>query len=126
MVVDWAGGLGGEGRSLTLAAESGRTGAIQLFGDIGNSGRMSLTDPRRGERLELMVDPAEVPQAGVWIKARGWAPPGRAPYYNLALQPCIGSPEDLPEAVRWGTARTLSPGEEYRWAVEVWLRDESD
>jgi hypothetical protein len=124
MVVDWAGGLGGEGRSLTLTSGSGW--AAQLVGDIGGSGRMSLTDPRRGERLELIVDPAEVPQAGVWINALGWAPPGRTPYYNLALQPCIGSPEDLLEAVRWGTARTLSPGEEYRWGVEVWLRDESD
>lgn len=124
MVVDWAGGLGGEGRSLTLSSESGW--AAQLFGEVGSSGRMSLTDPRRGERLELVVDPIEVSQVGVWINARGWAPPGRTPYYNLALQPCIGAPDDLTEAVRWGTARTLSPGDEYGWGVEVWLRDEGD
>ncbi len=121
MVVDWAAELGGEGQSLTLSSES-----AELFGDVGSSGRMSLTDPRRGERLELVVDPMEVPQVGVWINAHGWAPPGRTPYYNLALQPCIGAPDDLTEAVRWGTARMLSPGEECGWGVEVWLRDEGD
>jgi hypothetical protein len=124
MMADWLGGLRGEGRSLILSAESGW--AIQLFGDVGTSGRLSLTDPRRGERFELVVNPAEVAQAGVWINARGWAPPARTPYYNLSLQPCIGSPEDLPGAVRRGSARTLSPGEEYRWGLEVWLRDEND
>jgi hypothetical protein len=126
MAVDWANGLGGAGRSVTLASESRWGWAIKLFGDIGGSGQMSLTDPRRGERLELVVDPMEVPQVGVWLNARGWAPPGHTPYYNLALQPCIGAPDDLTQAVESGTAQTLSPGEERRWGVEVWLRDEGD
>jgi len=86
---------------------------------------MSLTDPRRGERLELIVDPMEVPQVGVWINSRGWAPPGRTPYYNIALQPCIGAPDHLSDAVqKWRTARMLASGEECRWGVEVWLREE--
>jgi galactose mutarotase-like enzyme len=124
MIVDWASGLRGEGRSLTLPTESGW--AAKLFGDVGSSGRMSLTDPSQGERLELVVDPMEVPQVTVWINARGWAPPGRTPYYNVALQPCIGAPDHLTEAVQWGTARMLSPGEECRWGVEVWLREEGE
>ena len=53
---------------------------------------------------------------------RGWAPPGRKPYYNLALEPCIGAPDSLDAAVReWGTAQTLAPGEEREWEVEVAL-----
>jgi len=126
MTVDWASELGGQGRSLSLPSDGGWV--LKLFGDIGHSGHMSLIDPRRGERLELVVDPVEVPQVGVWINARGWAPPGRGrtPYYNLALQPCIGAPDDLTEAVESGTARTLSPGEERGWGVEVWLREEAD
>jgi len=122
MIVDWASGLEGEGRTLTLPPESGW--AAKLLGDIGSSGRMSLTDPRRGERLELIVDPMEVPQVGLWINAGGWAPPGRTPYYNIALQPCIGAPDSLAEAAQSGTARMLTPGEECHWGVEVWLRDE--
>jgi galactose mutarotase-like enzyme len=96
--------------------------ALKLFGDVGPEGAMGLTDPRQGERLELRVRPDEVPQVGVWINCRGWAPPGRRPYYNLGLEPCIGAPDRLVDAVAsWGTAPTLSPGEERHWMVEVRL-----
>ena len=84
---------------------------------------MILTDSRRGERLEMIVQPDQVPQVGIWINCRGWAPPGRAPYYNLALEPCIGAPDRLDIAVQeWHTAQMLQPGEEREWSVKAFLR----
>ena len=119
-VVSWAGAIGGERDRFVFPEQGGW--AAKLFGDIGAEGRLALTDPRRGERLELRVRPDEVPQVGVWINCAGWAPPDRRPYYNLALEPCIGAPDRLDQAVgEWGTFRTLAPGEERSWAVEVWL-----
>jgi galactose mutarotase-like enzyme len=98
--------------------------AAKLFGDVGVQGRVSLTDPRKGERLEFVVPPEEVPQVGIWINCRGWAPRGRTPYYNLALEPCIGAPDRLDTAAEdWKTAQTLGPGEERRWSLEVRLPD---
>jgi hypothetical protein len=97
-VVSWPGAIGGDGARFTFHAEGGW--AVKLFGDLAGEGRMILTDPRRGERLEMMVQPTQVPQVGVWINCRGWAPPGRTPYYNLALEPCIGAPDRLDIAVR--------------------------
>ena len=119
-VVSWPGAVGGHPDSFTLPA-SGHW-ALKLFGDVGPDGRMALTDPREGERLELVVRPEEVPQLGLWINCEGWAPAGRRPYYNLGLEPCIGAPDRLADAVEsWGTAQTLAPGEERRWALEVRL-----
>ena len=87
---------------------------------------MVVTDPRLGERLEMVVRREEVPQVGVWLNCRGWAPRGKRPYYNLAIEPGIGAPDALEEAVRsWGAFRTLSPGEETGWEVEVWLPEVS-
>jgi galactose mutarotase-like enzyme len=98
--------------------------AVKLFGDVGASGRMILTDPRGGERLEIQVRAEEVPQVGIWINNRGWAPQGLQPYSNLALEPAIGAPDSLEEAVRdWKTAQTLAPGEERSWGLEVRLLD---
>jgi galactose mutarotase-like enzyme len=95
---------------------------VKLFGDVGPSGRMALVDPRRGERLEMRVHHEDVPQVGIWINNRGWAPAGRQPYANLALEPAIGAPDSLEDAVRdWRTAQTLDPGEERTWALEVRL-----
>jgi galactose mutarotase-like enzyme len=122
-VVSWAGGIGGEAGRFTFPEPTGW--ALKLFGDIGSSGRMALTDPRRGERLEMVVRPEQVPQVGVWINCAGWAPAGRTAYYNLALEPCIGAPDRLDDAVRdWGTAQVLTPGEEREWGIDVWLHEE--
>ena len=121
--VSWPQAFGGESDRFTFPEDGGW--ATKVFGEVGAEGRMVLTDPRRGERLELVVRPEEVPQVGLWINCRGWAPPGRTPYYNLALEPCIGAPDRLDLAVtEWHTAQTLYPGEERAWSLEVWLPDE--
>jgi galactose mutarotase-like enzyme len=103
------------------------TWAAKLFGDVGRQGRLTLVDSRRGERLEFIVNAQEIPQVGMWINCRGWAPSGRSPYYNLGLEPCIGAPDRLDiAAAEWKTAQTLHPGEERRWSLEVRLVDPAD
>lgn len=121
--VSWPGAIGGDASRFTFPENGGW--AIKAFGDLGPEGRMTLTDPRRGERLEFVVPREEVPQVGLWINCRGWAPPGRTPYYNLGLEPCIGAPDRLDLAVtEWHTAQTLHPGEERAWSLDVRLLDE--
>ena len=123
--VRWPDAFGGEADGFTFPVDGGW--ATKVFGDVGPDGRMVIIDPRRGERIELVVRPEEVPQVGLWINCRGWAPPGRQPYYNLALEPCIGAPDRLDLAVsEWHTAQTLSPGQERVWSLDARLPDKSD
>jgi galactose mutarotase-like enzyme len=124
-VISWPGALGGDSGGFTFPEAGGW--AAKLFSDLGAQGRLRLTDPRQGERLEFLVNPVNVPQVGIWINCGGWAPAGRTPYYNLALEPCIGAPDRLDLAVlEWSTAQTLHPGEERRWSVDLRLLDEAD
>ncbi|MFL5403567.1 MAG: hypothetical protein ACJ8BF_12190 [Gemmatimonadales bacterium] len=119
-VIRWSDAVGGSGERFTFPASD--NWAAKLFGDLGPGGRATLTDPRRGERLEFAVQPTEVPQLGIWINCRGWAPPGRIPYYNLALEPCIGAPDRLDLAQEeWHTAQILQPGEARQWSMELRL-----
>jgi galactose mutarotase-like enzyme len=119
-IVSWPGAIGGRADTFTFPENGGW--AVKLFGDISGEGRLTLTDPRRNELLEILVNSSEVPQVGLWINCRGWAPTGRSPYYNLGLEPCIGAPDRLDLAVEeWRTAQTLHPGEERQWSVEVRL-----
>jgi galactose mutarotase-like enzyme len=123
-VIDWPSALGGDESGFTLP-EDGRW-AAKLFADF-KEGHATLTDPRRGETIEFRVNPQLVPQVGVWINCGGWAPSGRTPYYNLALEPCIGAPDRLDVAVQdWKTAQTLHPGEERQWSLQVRLVDPND
>jgi galactose mutarotase-like enzyme len=122
-IVSWPGAIGGEADQFTFPETGGW--AVKVFGDVTAATRMVLTDPRRGERLEFRVRAEEVPQVGIWINCGGWAPQGRTPYYNLALEPCIGAPDRLDLAVGdWHTAQTLHPGEVREWGIEVRLSDD--
>ncbi|HEU4569731.1 MAG TPA: hypothetical protein VFS07_04110 [Gemmatimonadales bacterium] len=99
--------------SWAVPAEGGWS--AKLYADIGPSGVAVLTDPTRGEQLELVVDPASVPQVGIWIDLSGGAP-------RLAVEPCLGAPDRLDRAVAgWGTAASLAPGETRKWTVTVRL-----
>jgi hypothetical protein len=124
-VVSWPKGVSGQADPFTFPRDG--AWAAKLFGDVGAEGRMRLIDPRRGERLEMVVDRGQVPQVGLWINCRGWAPPRRTNYYNFGLEPCIGAPDRLDRAVSdWKTAQILQPGELREWSLEVWLLDEAD
>lgn len=112
-IVSWAGGVGREQERFVFRRDA--AWVVRAFGDVGPSGRMTLTDPRRGERLALTVRPEEVPQVGIRIDCRA---------SELELAPSIGAPDRLEEALGpWGTAQWLEPGEERRWTVEMRLED---
>ncbi len=89
-VVSWPGAIGGDAGRFTFPESGGW--AVKLFGDFGRRGADGSDRPPTGRAFGDGVSPDQVPQVGVWINCRGWAPPGRPPYYNLALEPCIGAP----------------------------------
>ena len=122
-VVGWP--LDGVGDTFTFPEQPGW--AAMLHADIGSSGRVLLQDPDAGEWVDLLMDPAEVPQVGLWLNCGGWAPGGREPYYNCAIEPSIGAPGRLQEAAGvWGVAPTLLPNEERAWRLTVGLWNEED
>jgi len=107
--------LDGESHSWTVPATQGWS--AKLFGDIGASGTVVLTDPRRGEQLQIGVDPSAVPQVGLWIDATG-------PLTRIGIEPCIGAPDRLDRAVaEWGSAARSAPGEVRKWGVTLRLPD---
>lgn len=103
--------------------------AAMLDVELEGSRQIVITDPTRGERLEMEASPG-VDRAGLWINAGGWspAPAGRRrpipPYTNLGVEPAIGVPDRLDRTLdRWHGAATLTPGEERRWSLVVRLPD---
>lgn len=79
------------------------------------------------QQLVASFSAREVPHLGVWINHGGWNPLPRtswlpwrkpAPYFNLGLEPAIGAPGVLSEALgAWEAAHWLEPGEVRRWRV---------
>jgi hypothetical protein len=66
--------------------------------------------------------PAQTPHQGLWINKRGWTPFRDQPAcLNLSLQPAIGAPDTLVEALGdWKSAAWLDP--ERRWSFRLTRR----
>ena len=62
---------------------------------------------------------AEVPHLGVWINKQGWTPFRRErPYLNVAIEPSLGAPDALSDALGdWKRAQWLEPGEVRSWSI---------
>jgi len=101
--------------------------SAMVFARSSGTGQVTVTDPQVGEQFEMRFSPQEIPQTGVWINAGGWAPPGKTVYTNLGLEPGIGAPDSLANAVdRWRLAPLLHQGEERAWSFSVTLREADD
>ncbi|HEU4565112.1 MAG TPA: hypothetical protein VFS05_10705 [Gemmatimonadaceae bacterium] len=113
------------GRDLR-APGSGGAYACKLFLDV-REGRAALREG--GATLEARWDVAELPNVGLWLNHGGWTPfADRAPYHNLALEPCIGAPDSLADALgAWKGAAWLAPGETRRWTLRwrAWRDDDA-
>lgn len=92
--------------------------ACKLFLDVSTGGAGLVED---GIALRFGFDPGEVTHVGLWLNRRGWTPfPDREPYLNLALEPALGAPDTLTDALAgWASAHWLAPGAERRWRMTV-------
>jgi galactose mutarotase-like enzyme len=115
--------VGGRLVNMARPAEVARKFACKLFLDLPTStpGRMALAVEERDARLEVELDPREVPNVGVWINHNGWTPFARGKAYcNLGFEPCVGAPDTLSDALgSWQSAHWLEGRETRRWEL-VW------
>jgi galactose mutarotase-like enzyme len=96
--------------------------ATKLWTDPLPEGWAELVSASGAETLRFTFDIGEVPQLGIWVNTGGWAGAGDEPYYNLALEPCIGAQDSLQEAAEvYHQLRTLAPGATTEWSLGVEL-----
>lgn len=84
----------------------------------------------QGELLFFEWQPEQTPHIALWLNYGGWAPEGKAPYFNLVLEPAIGNVDSLAElfeAAEKNSQTPLSqtqipqvaPGETRRWSLTL-------
>jgi galactose mutarotase-like enzyme len=70
--------------------------------------------------LCMRFDVGEIPQVALWLNAGGWSGIGGKPYYNIALEPCMGAQDSLAEAVTLHRQfAILQAAETRRWTLAV-------
>ena len=111
-----------DGEDFSILPPYSAARAAKLFFSGLDSGEVSIIGAKDGSRCTLRFDPVRVPHLGVWMNSGGWAGvPGVAPYYNLAVEPCIGTSDDLAAAWAAGTAGTAPAGGMVEWWLDLVL-----
>jgi galactose mutarotase-like enzyme len=115
----WPGGVADADGRFTMPHAGGW--AVKLFGDGPPARRLVVTEPRRGERLELEFG-GDVAHLGLWIESGTKTDARGEPVHRMAIEPCLGAADVLAEAVALGAAPPpLAPGEERRWSFRIRL-----
>jgi hypothetical protein len=105
-----------DGLDLSRVPDASAGLAVKLFAETGPEGWAALVDPDDGASFRFDFDPAQITHLGLWLNYGGWAgSPGAAPYYTLALEPCISAPDALDAAVGHWRAHGLAPAEGAWW-----------
>jgi galactose mutarotase-like enzyme len=118
-VLAWPGGVADADGRFTMP-DAGRW-AVKLFGDVPAARRLVVTEPRRGERLELEFG-GDVAHLGLWIESGTKVDARGEPVHRMAIEPCLGAADVLAEAIALGAAPApLAPGEERRWSFRIRL-----
>ena len=115
----WSGAIADAGGCFTMPEAGGW--AVKLFGDVPAERRVEMTEPIKGERLELEIG-GDVAHLGLWIEAGTQTRADGAPVHRLAVEPCLGAADELADAMSLGVAPLpLAPGDERRWSFRLRL-----
>jgi galactose mutarotase-like enzyme len=93
--------------------------AEKLFTSRLSEGFCGMFRPREQESIAFRFDPLLVPYVGVWICQGGWPTSRAAKHFTVALEPCLGRPDSLEDAISRNECATLRGHESMRWWMEI-------
>lgn len=102
----------------TVAAPTAGT-ADKLFTGPVSEGFCGMFLPSKNESIAFRFDPGLVPYVGLWICQGGWPESRADKQFTVALEPCVGRPDSLAEAIRRDECVVLARGKTVRWWMEI-------
>jgi galactose mutarotase-like enzyme len=105
-------------------------GALARLDDVrpgsGTADKLYITDVPIGQccfvrhdgpRINLTWDPLQIPYLGIWVDTRFAGSP------QVALEPCLGYPDLMVEAARWGRHSVLPAFGERSWSYSMTISE---
>jgi galactose mutarotase-like enzyme len=79
----------------------------------------AVSDPTGNHAFTFRFLPNEITHIGLWMNYSGWSGCGSEPYFNLGLEPCIGSADSLTDNKRLGEYALLPAKQTRSWTLEL-------
>jgi len=89
----------------------------KVFASPVTEGRVAISNPRTGDRLELSWSPAQNNTLGVWLTRGGWHG-----HEHLALEPTNGDADTLTAAAARNCCGTVAANSAVTWQVSLRVR----
>jgi hypothetical protein len=93
--------------------------AEKLFTPRLSEGFCGMFLPRVNEGIAFRFDPGLVSYVGIWICQGGWPTSRATKDYTVALEPCLGRPDSLAEAIGRNECAILVGYGSMRWWMEM-------
>jgi galactose mutarotase-like enzyme len=93
--------------------------ADKVYASAPREGWCALERTRLNLRIQIRFQPEVIPFLGLWLCYGGW-PAGRTTtQYCVALEPCTAPGDSLSAAINDGFAKSLEPGAQDKWALDI-------
>lgn len=93
--------------------------AMKLFTDRLNEGYAGLYFIQDDESIFFSFNTNEVTYLGLWLCYGGWPTNVEKKHYTLAIEPSIGRPDSLAEAIKRNENGLVKAFENIQWQVEI-------
>lgn len=82
----------------------------------------AIYTPSGEHALIFHFSPKEISHVGLWMNYGAWSGIGSPPYFNLGLEPCIGSKDALPDAKTINEFGLLPAGKSRTWSLGLEIK----
>ncbi|MFK7800239.1 MAG: DUF5107 domain-containing protein [Anaerolineae bacterium] len=79
----------------------------------------AIHDPSGTHALTFRFSPDQISHIAIWMNYGAWSGIGSAPYFNLGLEPCIGSKDGLTDAKAIDEYGLVQAKQHSRWSLEL-------
>jgi galactose mutarotase-like enzyme len=107
--------------SIVQPKETGFAG--KFFSEKLQTGLAGIYRKQTDESLLFEFDTAEIPYLGIWLCYGGWPENSENKDLTAALEPCIGRPDSLEKAIKWGENLEINPSEMHEWSMKITIED---
>jgi hypothetical protein len=117
----WPEGTESSGQKINLSrmASPHMGTAEKLFTPRLSEGFCGMFLPRVNEGIAFRFDPRLVSYIGIWICQGGWPASRARKDFTVALEPCLGRPNSLAQAIRRNECAILGGYGSMRWWMEI-------
>jgi len=109
------------GETIDLGLAGGAADGVgdKLFATAPPEGWVAIERRRLRRRINVHFDPVQNPYVGLWLAYGGWPDGQTRRQHCVALEPCTAPADSLATAVERGWDRTLAPGAQWDWKMEI-------